>query len=323
MKKAKSKESRRGPSSRSTKPNHFMLAVDPFVDARYQANAFHLAKLLQKSTGCTIEPVFVLGASGRGLFLGKEDLEHWLRLTDTALTKLLKKYESLRTTPPKILVQKSPFLRMDVKALVSYAKSRRANALIIGTQLKSALERGVLGSFAETLILYSAVPVIAIPPKVKLGNSLSPILFPTDFDPESSAAFNHCVKFAKTIKAEITILHEFGVPHFVYPEGTRLKDHAKWKKVGEKDERFAEKKKLLEKWKSKALQSGVPCSTKLTMKSEHIADVILSESKAGDYGLIAMAATKGPGKAWFTGSTPRWVLRHTHYPVWVYYDAGP
>ena len=319
MRLPKTKRRGSGTHSVSTK-SHFILAVDPFVESRYQVNAFHLVKILQHHTHCTIEPVFVLGSSGRGFMLSKDDLQHWLPLTETAFSKLLKKFNSINLAPPKILIQKSPFLRMDVEALVSYAKSKSANAIIAGAQMKGAFERGFLGSFAETLILYSAVPVIAVPPKSKLRNALSPILFPTDFGRESSAAFDRCVTFAKTLGARVVLLHQYSSPHFVYPEGVLKKDDKTWKKVSTKDVPYLGKAKLLEQWKNKAIRSGVQCSTKLTMQSINIADVILSECKSASYGLIAMGATRGPGKAWFTGSTPRWVLRHARYPVWVYYN---
>jgi nucleotide-binding universal stress UspA family protein len=249
----KSNKSRRTVSnSRSRKTSHFILAVDAFFDSRYQANAFNLAGTLQRQTGCSVEPTFVLSGSDRGLVLGKDDLQHWLRLTDVAFSKLLKNFDSLSSGQPKILVHKSPFIRMDAKTLVLYAKGQNASAIIISTQAKSALERGVLGSFAETLVLHSAVPVIAIPPKVKIRISIQSILFPTDFGPESSAAFTHCVSFAKSLGAKVTSLHEYGARPFTYPEGMRVESNAKWTAMANKDASYAEKTALLERWKVKA-----------------------------------------------------------------------
>ena len=64
-------------------------------------------------------------------------------------------------------------------------KKVKADCLVISTHARTGLERLAMGSFAETVILTSAVPVLVLNPANKVPVSVRKILVPTDLSKKS------------------------------------------------------------------------------------------------------------------------------------------
>ena len=94
-------------------------------------------------------------------------------------------------------------------------KKTKADAIAVSTHSKEGMDHFLLGSFAETLIHHSTIPVIAVNPRTKPHASCKNILFPTDLSAESRKAFLKMIPLAKSWEAKVTVF--FKAPN---PGGT-------------------------------------------------------------------------------------------------------
>lgn len=69
--------------------------------------------------------------------------------------------------------------------------------------------RAVMPNDFERLLLDASLPVLALPPNGTLG-PVRKILFPADFSPRSTAAFEQTIELCERADAELHLLHVFG-----------------------------------------------------------------------------------------------------------------
>lgn len=98
-----------------------------------------------------------------------------------------------------------------VESIVQLAEHSRADLIVCGTNARRGVERVVLGSFAEQLILTSKVPVMIIGPKAKKPEyssmRLDKILFATDMEEGSARRAEFALNLAKDSRAKIYFCH--------------------------------------------------------------------------------------------------------------------
>src|SRR5690606_22476290 len=99
-----------------------------------------------------------------------------------------------------------------VKALVNFASKKNADLIVCATRAKKGLDRFLLGSFAESLMLQSTIPNLFINPFVTGGVQFKRILYSTDFSKQSKSVWKDFVAFAKTISAELVLFHSVQDP---------------------------------------------------------------------------------------------------------------
>jgi nucleotide-binding universal stress UspA family protein len=167
-----------------------------------------------------------------------------------------------------------------------------------------------MGSFAETLLLRSPVPVLVVSPRWKRVERFETILFATDFSQQSRDAFPAVVKLAKALGCELTVFHKVA-PLSVVAPGLYHEPRAK---LGVRlERRFL----LAQQWAERARSEGVPASVALDYRSRRSTEQSILDRVAGKAALIAMASHSGPVARILTGSTTRKVVRRATCPVWV------
>lgn len=120
---------------------------------------------------------------------------------------------SLRRTgclrPPRVLVESSADASLCTQRLLRYAKHIGARLVGIGASGRSPLSRWFTGSFAETLISGSRLPLLITGPKQ--GASLKiPTVFvlPTDFNPSRRIEFTELLEIAAKKKISLHLVHD-------------------------------------------------------------------------------------------------------------------
>jgi nucleotide-binding universal stress UspA family protein len=111
----------------------------------------------------------------------------------------------------RVLLQSKPTLIPMVRTLTRYAKSSGAELIIMATHSRKGLTRLLLGSFAESTLLYSKLPVLVVGPHTH-AKEITDILFATDFGPRAKPVFQKLLSFAKHLNAKITIFHSVSHP---------------------------------------------------------------------------------------------------------------
>lgn len=98
-----------------------------------------------------------------------------------------------------------------VGAVCDFAENSRADLVVCGTSARRGVERAMLGSFAERLILKSSVPVLTVGPGAKEKSShacqIGKVLFATDLDDGSVRQAQAAAQLAKEFRAKILLCH--------------------------------------------------------------------------------------------------------------------
>lgn len=293
-------------------------AVDPYGNAKIQSSAASLARSL--SAHNDVQAVYVYGRSG---FPGETEqaaIRHDLGQVEKKLSKMLVEQKFTSQSRSRILAHGSESVRADVKTLVDYAQKNKVEAILVSTNARTGFIQKVLGSFAETLIFESTIPVMTVSPKAKVKLKPGTILFPTDFSDMSWEAFQHVVSFAKSSKAKIKILHQYQGPAQSIPESVSYLQGSKWLK-GEKlqDRELQLVYSRLSKWLVWVKKQNIKCEYIIQFGMKNVADATLAQAKEELPWMIAMATITGPVVATFLGSNARKIVRSAECPVWVLY----
>lgn len=317
-----SKLSKLNPSTVQT----IVWAVDPFEQSGLPARktAEEIRDVI-RDRPARILPVYV---RHRSWFEVPEMSQAQVRsLTETeianARAKLVKRIGKLstkQTWAPAIVVDaRDGSLRAQVEALLSVARREGADLIVTPTHAKRGLDRWLLGSFAETLISRSEVPVLAVNPSVtKRRRKHRRILFATDLSAESAAAFAKLLPYARESGAEVCLFHRFSFDSVPEP-GAAYSLGSLFERVT--GELLRQKRATLEKWIARAAVKGVKAKAVVDVNSAATVPAILKHAERCD--LIALATQSGPVAAAVAGSTTRKVLRQAKCPVWTFHARAP
>lgn len=236
------------------------------------------------------------------------------------LAKRVGKLAAKQTWEPAIVVDaRDGSIRAQVEALLSVARLEGADLVVTPTHAKRGLDRWLLGSFAETLISRSDIPVLAVNPSAtKRRGKHRRILFATDLSAESAAAFAKLIPYALESGAEIRLFHRFSFDSVPEP-GAAYSLVSLFERVT--GELLRQKRATLDKWVEKAAAKGVKAKVVVDVDSAATVPAILKHAERCD--LIALAAQSGPVAAAVAGSTTRKVLRQAKCPVWTFHARAP
>jgi nucleotide-binding universal stress UspA family protein len=289
-------------------------AVDLFASTEIQCSALSAIRLMIDDSKIPIEPTYVLNRSPIGISspLPREAVEKVVLMAREKFKGLCTPHEKTRTLPLKIVSGHFPTRYTGAQALITEALRSGSDLIVASTHAKSGPIRWFTGSFSETLMLYSNLPLLIVNPLWKRTLEQRGILFPTDFSDESRAAFDLALNLAKRTKSAITIFHK--IPFLITPI-YELAGFPIYDQVYETQIEVAEGNGR--QWVEEAQRKGVTARMELqTALAGSPASSILAYANGKDY-LIAMAARSGPLAAALLGSTTREVVRGASSPVWV------
>src|SRR5262249_13116789 len=155
-----------------------------------------------------IQPVYVLSPTTINLrmFTPNAPVKQYAPSADKLVQEALKGCPLDGLLKPEVIVQRTELLRDAVRALVAYGRSQPASLIAVSTHANRGFSRLLLGSFAETLILNSKIPVLVINPAAQ-SRPIRKILFPSDLATGSKFFFRKVCDLAKDLGAEVELLH--------------------------------------------------------------------------------------------------------------------
>ncbi len=223
----------------------------------------------------------------------------------------------------KIIPGKKPSLRSDVKRMLNYAKAQKATYLVLGTHARQGLARMLMGSFAETAMLYSKTPLILMNPESHQVDEIKKVFVPTDLSSGSKKLWTRVVKKAKSWNAEVVLFHK--VPEPIEPaiqSGVTALGGG-WVSVQHYlKEQTEQSEKTLESMVAKAKAAGVSATYQLDQAPGFIVDSICKAAESSGASMVVMGSEAGPVSALMLGSVARQVIRQSPVPVWVTHAAG-
>lgn len=278
-----------------------------------------------RDQGAKVEPVYVLNPAE--LNLTSEFSVPWVSryrpYAEQALAELTRRLDVPGLERPRVLIQESASTTRAIDALSDYAVASDVDLIIASTHGRSGLKRLLMGSFVETLILRSYVPVMVIGSQSRYPNDpgLKRVLMPTDLSDHSKELFVQVTKLCAELKGELTLFH--AVPHPIEPivsSGVYLLGGG-WVPV---ESYFAEetrsRERRAEAWAKWARAQGAQVVPLIEPAETGIARRLIAIAEDRDVEAIFMEAQSGPIASALVGSITRQTVRHAHCPVWV---VGP
>jgi nucleotide-binding universal stress UspA family protein len=302
----------------TSRTKKIVWTVDPFAKEKdLQRSAARAIKNLTNGSPSIIEPVYFYSAYLTGEY-PLDIPKKWVHEIHTngqkELNKILKHVNLENIKPLHVVSEPYLSMREGVARINEIAKRWKADLIVTSTHARKGIKRLFLGSFAETLLLHSDVPLFFVNPhwigKFKFKN----IIFPTDFSEESKDSFLKVLDIAQTLGSKITLFHKLA---FIWPPTIRHSGSIMplYIDVFNRELEFRQKDAL--KWAEEAKLKGVSVTPIIDYKQDgSIASSVLQKLKKNP-GIIAMASTSGPTKTTLLGSTTRKLVRESPYPIWV------
>lgn len=298
-------------------------ALDPFDEAeQLRSKTASLARYWSLNTGSAVQPVYVLSTRQfvRAFGIEFDPIAH---LEDEAIRKIDQiikdvKFESVLN--PKIITVNSWSKIKDADALSDFAVQSGASHIFIGTHGRRGMQRLLMGSFAESLLMRSQVPVVTTGVSTQIGYRVDHILFPTEFGRYSRWVIRRVVALAKELEARITLFHALRDPleTFLLSGASIYGGYRNTIPLDEyRDLQIKRYKRRLEAWQRWCENQGVATDYELDSSGNMPPDAILYTAVKQRASLITLEAESGWVTAALLGSTTRQVIRDSHCPIWV------
>lgn len=235
-------------------------------------------------------------------------------LKDFGLRTLKKELRALGMSganPPEVKVTAELSRRELAQEVVAYAKKKKAAFIAVNT--RSEKSGSLLGGFAEALVERSDLPVLAVGPDTRVAESISSVLYPTDFSRSSHSAFQKTLAVAAGFGASLDILFVLQDPVIPYA-GMDFGASATW--IMESEALLLEEnRKTAEKWCKEARAVGITCIYRVLRTGDSKARAITRFAKAGKFDLIALASYRSPRTPSFLGGNTRKIIAGAQTPV--------
>lgn len=294
-------------------------AIDP-LEAEAMPSPALVQEVLNRLrvAGAEIQPVHVLSTpkDNEGRPLAGVGLSRYIETVEKMAERYVEHLGMTGARPVKVLVAGAS-RHDEVKTLVDYIEAQRAPWVIVTSQGRSGVQRLVMGSFAENLLLRCGCPVLFLTHARFEQNKIKRVLFATDFSDYSKHAFRLFLADAKRFGLEVSLFHSVSLPASVCSSGdgapvvvpeNYFQEQVEWAKVEATG------------WIKLAESYGVPA--KFLVKDEgfapHTADTIIKFAKQESVGAIVMTSMSGALSSFVMGSVAREVFRANQYPVWIY-----
>jgi nucleotide-binding universal stress UspA family protein len=293
-----------------------LWAIDPFADKRSQLKvAQHLKEFLRESSN-KIEPTAVLNPSQLRLPQDTKELKSQFKTAaQKSLAKISQSIKIPNLVAPAFVFSEEYSQRKAVETFLAYAQEKRAELIAVGTHARIGVERWLLGSFAESLVLQSNIPLLIVNPKVHLPKKIKTILFPTDLSEASEKGLKKLIPTARRLKAKIILFHkmDYVIPE-TYPIIYRSDLYEKYLKDDE-----AKRHGQLERWTQMLEAQGIDSDIVIDEKPSFIPKAIVKAAKKHKAQLIAIVSHTGSVSAALLGSITRQVVRSADCPIWSWH----
>lgn len=292
--------------------------VDPFAkEKNLQRSAAWAIKNLTQGSECVIEPVYFFSAYLTGNYpssVPKKWVQDLRKKGQKELNKIIGRLKLQNVKPLHVISEPYLSIREGVARINLIAKRWKSDAIVTSSHARKGIKRMFLGSFAETLLLHSDVPLFFVNPHWVRHRPFKQILFPTDFSVESKDVFLRVLDLARSMNMELILFHKLAyvwppsviVSAGTFPLYTNIFEHE-----------LEQRKKDALRWAEEAKLKGVRVKTEIDRKIEDsIAHAVIKVTTKYP-GMIAMASKSGATKTTLLGSTTRTLVRESPYPVLV------
>lgn len=300
-------------------------AVDAFEDNKEinEKMAAYITHLYEE-TGADIEPLYLLRENE--IILPTYEVPAWVsdhsRTAESLFKEMLADYNLPFLKEPKVIPHSAPSHAGAAEALSDYAAYSRTDLIVVGSHGRQGFQRFLLGSFAESLLLQSEIPVCVVGYHTKKTGAPKKIVYPTEFGEHSKENFRHVLKLAKNLKAEVLLLHALTRPlEGLFDIDTRPRVYTYQGQMLTLDQviehQIEHQSMKAQLWLEWAKREGINAHYFIDSSFRPIDDLIIDAVTTHEADLIVMEAQSGPLSAAILGSYTRNVVRKATCPVYV------
>jgi len=318
------------------KPSIIIWGVDPLEpEPRNDASIAQVLRVLAQTTGALILPItiFVLDEiidetkhplSHRLKGSGNQrevEMQTYVQQAQETILKIAADARIPTLLQPRVVFTHAHRLRDAAMALGEIGLQENASMIAVATHGYRGMKRAILGSFAETLILSSSVPVLTIGPEMRTQAELHHILFPTDLGFYADLCFNEVLQLAKDLGAKITVFHSAAIPNDL-PVHSNIRSFETVESFISRQwwNDYLNYQKQLAVYQERARRSRIPVEIFLDTSGLDLTTALLRATVEKNLDLIAMPAQSRTFRGIFTGSTARHVARMAPCPVWTLHE---
>lgn len=294
---------------------NWLVAIDPFSDLDLTRVITFVKNLADKS-GANLRGAYVLAPESlnwTGEFSGPW-IERYLPFAQKKAQAVSEKFG----VKIDVIPCQEAGLRPSVATLVSYAKNLHTDLILLSTHGRTGIERWTLGSYAETLILASDIPVIVANPTHPLPQDVKRIFVPTDLSGMSERFILSMTGFAQAAGADMDLFYKQPDPldpmiqQGVYAVG------GGWVSVQSYLEgEVSERQKQLEKLVKAVEERGVKADFSIDKTGAPLIEAINKSAAARRADVVALLTQSGPFEAAVLGSVARGLVRSSSIPVLI------
>lgn len=299
--------------------NKIIWAVDPTENIKESENLIKELRIWAESLDCAVLPVSIISKPNTLMPTDvelplKEKLETVIQKTITAF---LKKLHIKNSLPTKIIMTDTDSTREMALTLARFAEKNGAILMIANTRSKKSWDPFRIGSFTETLVTTSRVPILLINPKTKLTKKISSVLFPTDFSKDSKNALLKLSPWISTLKSKLILYNQIETPAMYSTdfEGVIISE----KPSMDIKELSHLRQVKASQWTNTLNKSNIKNSILIEPQKKYLATEILNTAKKNNVSLIAMAKESGRISQMLLGSVAKDVIIKAHCPVLLFY----
>lgn len=236
--------------------------------------------------------------------------DHYKSVAWNLLKLPMSGFDSSVNTQISVLPLGKNSLRDAISRLLNHASEGGADLIALTTHARKGLDRFFMGSFAESLVLKSTIPLLITNPSNAWDPSFRFILYATDFAKSSNETFVKAISLAQQVSAHLTLFHRLEPENpFLPPPGFIA--------VQEWELRKAERQAQAIKLKEQAEGQGLKIDVDIDKKNHGVATAILDAALRHRISLIVMGARRSSDLL-AMGSIPRRVLRAAPCPVLIF-----
>jgi len=297
-------------------------AIDPF-DTENKPSPQVIRKLMNWacSSKMELQPVHVLQPpQDAEAYFRSHGVSHYFQAAEKACQQYLTNLGIGGIRPVQILVEQTSPREAAVEKLTHFSEELGSPLLVVSSHGRSGLSRLFLGSFAESLLRQSSVPILFLShlkPEDERVTPIEKVLFPTDFSDSSHRAFLSFLELIASSPLEVVLFHSVCFPETsiatMYGTPLNLPDDY----LAEQE---ASSKTEAARWIQAARLHGVPARFVISNArlGPYVANGILELAETEKVDFIAMSSVSGPVSAFVAGSVAREVFRPSKFPVWIY-----
>lgn len=287
---------------------NIVWAVDTMESPEFQQNAQFVIGSLVRKTEAKVWPIhFLTYPFARPLNLRLYE-EAYLALAEKRLAELAGNSDIPQMRNGKVVVNIKGAVRGAVAMLIEYAEEKHADAIVVSTHSRGAVAKFFMGSFAETLLLESPIPVITVNPHSKVREKISKVLFPTTLAEKFRPAFENVVKMCASLGASLTLLYKEPFIPMLEPS---------YELFRYLEQEAANRQKHAERFREWAKPYHVPIEVHMDTVPGNVASEISSYASEHNFDLIVMVSESNDFEGPRVGSICRKVVRASDCPVWT------